>query len=394
MRLLPPPLDRRTLLALLLLGVALPTVLWASGGVIGDERPSVDTNVTERYRSVDALTGTQTTTVRTNGTVTTRNVADVTLAPGTDRRRIRFQNASDRRYELQVSNGSALWLHDTGENTVTVVNLSGPPTGSQTATRLQRLVAAAGLTDGSGRPQSISVSPLPVLPRHTGVAPQADVSRSYTVEFVETETVSGRETYMIDITPATNRSEVQYRQRLWVDTEWFYPLRKQTAWTDDDTRRSVTTTYTNVTINPKLSEDAFRPEVDDNTTVRREDTPTTEWYRSRTALEVRSSLSVPDPAVPPGFELVYATRTTGRIDGVGLRYVADGRELTVAKYNYTLDVSPGERDVTIDGQPAVFDRGPTTSLSWDCNGYGYTVRGNGVEADRLTEVARSVGCRA
>jgi hypothetical protein len=111
-------------------------------------------------------------------------------------------------------------------------------------------------------------------------------------------------------------------------------------------------------------------------------------------LESQSSISVPDPTVPSAFELVYATRTTGRIEGVGLRYAASGRELTVAKFDYTLDIDSEERDTTVDGRPATIDFGPTTSLSWNCDGYGYTVRGTGVETDRLTEVARSVGCRA
>ncbi|SEO45473.1 Outer membrane lipoprotein-sorting protein [Halogranum amylolyticum] len=390
-----PPLrfDRRTLVALVLLGVALPAVLWTSGGAIGDTSPSVDANVTERYRSVDTLTGTQTVVMRTNDTVTSRNVADVTLVPGTDQRRVRFRNASDRQYELQVSNGSTLWLHDTDRNAVTAIELTGPPTEG-TATRLQQLVAAAGLTDDAGRPQSVGVSPLPALPRHAGVTPQSDANSSYAVEFVETDTVGGRDAYVLDVSSAANRSEAHYRQRLWVDAERFYPLRQQTAWIDDGTRRSVTTTYTNVTFDAQVSADAFRPEVDADTTVRRPDTPDTEWYRSSADLEAQSSISVPEPTVPPAFELVYATRTTGRIDGVGLRYAADGRDLTVAKFSYTLDIDPDERDVTIDGRPATFDYGPTTSLSWNCNGYGYTVRGTGVEADRLTEVARSVDCRA
>ncbi|MFC6823665.1 LolA family protein [Halopelagius fulvigenes] len=391
-----PPLriNRRTLVAFLLLGVVLLAALWASGGAIGNTSPSVDANVTERYRSIDALTGTQTVTMQTNGTVTSRNVATVTLVPGTDRKRIRFENASDRRYELQVSNGSTLWLHDTDRDAVTAVTLTGPPTQSHTATRIQQIVAAAGLTDDTGRPQSIGVSPLPVLPRQTGVAPDVDENRSYAVEFVETDTVGGQETYVLDIVPATNRSEAHYRQRLWVDTERFYPLRKQTAWTADGARRSVTTTYTNVTFDAQVPAGAFRPELDANTTVRRPDVPSTEWYRSSTALEAQSSLSVPDPTVPPAFELVYATRTTGRIDGVGLRYASEGRELTVAKFNYTLDIDPDEHEVTLDGRPATLDYGSSTSLSWNCNGYGYTVRGNGVETDRLIEVGRSVGCPA
>jgi outer membrane lipoprotein-sorting protein len=391
-----PPLrfTRRTLVVLVLLGVALPALLWAAGGAVEDASPSVDANVTERYRSIDALTGTQTVTMRTNGTVTSRNVATVTLVPGTERKRIRFQNASGRQYELQVSNGSTLWLHDTDRDAVTAIELSEPPTDPQTAARLQRLVTAAGLTDDAGRPQSIGVSPLPVVPRHTGDAPQVDANGSYAVEFVETGTVGGRDAYVLEIAPATNLSESQYRQRLWVDAERFYPLRKQTAWTVDGTRRSVTTTYTNVTFDVQVPADAFRPERDANTTVRRADTPHTEWYRSSAELEARSSISMPDPTVPPAFELVYATRTTGRIDGVGLRYTAAGRELTVAKFNYTLDIDRDEHDLTLDGQPATFVYGPTKSLSWNCNGYGYTVRGTGVETDRLIHVGRTVGCPA
>ena len=52
------------------------------------------------------------------------------------------------------------------------------------------------------------------------------------------------------------------------------------------------------------------------------------------------------------------------------------------------------RDATLDGRPATVEHGPTTSLSWNCDGYGYTVRGTGVETDRLLEIGRSVGCRA
>ncbi|WP_266081898.1 LolA family protein [Haladaptatus caseinilyticus] len=386
--------NRHILVVLLLLGVTLPAIFWATGGTTEDPTPSIDANVTERYRSINALTGTQTVTMRTNGSIASRNVATVMLVPGTDRKRIRFRNTSNRQYDLQVSNGSTLWLHDTDQNAVTEIELTGPPADSQMAVRIQQLVAAAGLTDDMGRPQSIGVSPLPVLPRHSGTAPQMDANRSFTVEFVETDTVGKHDAYVLDITPKTNQSDAHYRQRLWVDTERFYPLRKQTAWNTDGTQQSVTTTYTNVTINPQVSADAFRPEIGTDTSVKRPDTPETEWYRRRANLKAQSSISVPDPTVPSAFELVYATRTTGRISGVGLRYAANGRELTVAKFNYTLNIDPDEQDVTLNGQPATFDYGPTTSLSWNCNGYGYTVRGTGVKTDRMIEVGQSVGCPA
>jgi hypothetical protein len=220
-----------------------------------------------------------------------------------------------------------------------------------------------------------------------------DANRSYAVEFVETDTVGGRDAYVLDITP-TNQSEAHYRQRLWVDSERFYPLRKRTAWTVDGTRRSITTTYTNMTFDVQVPSDAFRPDIDTNTKVRRPDTPQTKWYQSRADLKANSSISVLDPTLPPAFELVYTTRTTGRIDGVGLRYAASGRELTVAKFNFTLDIDPDERDVTLHGGPATLDYGPTISLTWNCNGYGYTVRGTGVDVDHIIEVGRSVTCPA
>lgn len=386
--------NRYTLIALLLFAVVLPGGLWASANALGDTSPSVDANVTERYHSIDVITGTQTVVVRANDAVTSRNVATVTLVPGTDKKRVRFHNAVTRQYDLQVSNGSTLWLHDTEANAIDAIRLSGSPADSQTATRLQRLLVAAELADQAGRPQSVGVSPLPVLPRHTGITPRADATRSYAVKFVEIDSIDGRETYVLDVTSTADSNENQYRQRLWVDTERLYPIRKQTAWTDDGTRRSVTTTYTNVTFDTQIPAATFRPERNADTSVQRPNVPNTEWYRSSAALEARSSLSVPDPTVPPAFELVYATQTTGRIDGVGLRYAADGRELTVAKFTRTIGIDPGQRDVTIDGQPATFDYGPTTSLSWDCNGYGYSVRGTDVETDRLVEIGRSVGCHS
>ncbi|KTG11580.1 hypothetical protein AUR64_03525 [Haloprofundus marisrubri] len=384
--------NQRTLLVFLLLAVALPIAFLGSGGVLEDSSPSVDANVTERYRAVDTLTGTQTVLIRTNGTVTSENAATVTLVPGSDKKRVRFHDAGTRQYDLQVSNGSTLWLHDTEENAIDAIQLSNSPAESRTGARLQRLFVAAELADQAGRPQSIGVSPLPVLPRHTGIAPQVDANRSYTVDFVEIDSVGGREAYVLDVVPTDEVSRNRYEQRLWVDTERLYPLRKQTAWTDNGTQRSVTTTYTNVTFDTPISTDTFQPERNADTSVQRPNVPNTEWYRSRADLKAQSSLSVPDPTIPSEFELVYATQTTGRIDGVGLRYAADGRQLTVAKFNRTIGIDSDQRDVTIDGQPAAFDYGPTTSLSWDCNGYGYSVRGTDLEPDRLVEIGQSVGC--
>ncbi|ELZ98007.1 hypothetical protein C440_02128 [Haloferax mucosum ATCC BAA-1512] len=392
------PLDRRTLVVLFVLGAAVPALLLATGTVVTDSGPAVDANVSERYRSTDALNATQTVTIRHNGTTMSRNVADVTLAPGTDKKRVRFHEGTTRRYKLQVSNGSMVWLHDADQRSVTAIDLTRPPNGSASgsamAGRLQRLVTAAGLTDGDGRPQAPDVAPLPVVPRRGGPSPGADVDGGYVVEYVETDSVGAREAYVLDVRPATNQTEDGYRQRLWLDSERFYPLRKQTTWTQDGTRRSITTTYTNVTFNPEVPADTFRPEIGPETTVQRPEIAETRWYRSTDSLASQTSITVPRPTLPPEFELTYATRTTGRISSVGLRYATAGKQLTLSKYNRTYATDPEDRDLTINDRPATLDYGPTTSLSWTCEDYRYTVRGTGVETERLVEVGRSLGCSA
>ncbi|WP_435182853.1 LolA family protein [Halobellus sp. EA9] len=385
------PIDRRTLAALLLLAVALSTFVWASGASVTDGEPRVSENVSERYRSIDSLEATRSVVVERDRSVS-RTVADVTLVPGTDRERVRFRGDGPRRYERRLSNGSVLWLYDADRRNVTVINLTGPPERTTRAARIQQFVAAAGLTDAAGRPQQPTVAPLPVVPRDRGAGPRPEAADTYTVDYVGTDSVDGREAYVLSVAPSTNRSDVGYRQRLWLDAERFYPLRTRTVWTADGARRSVTTTYTNVTFDAPVSADAFSPDFGPNATVERLETPETEWYRSVADLSARSSIAVPEPSVPADFSLTYATRTTGRVRGVGLRYAADGRQLTAAKYNFTYAPDEGETDLVVDGRPATLDRGPTTSLSWSCEQYRYTVRGTGVETERLIAVSRSIGC--
>ncbi|RLM84230.1 outer membrane lipoprotein carrier protein LolA [Halobellus sp. Atlit-38R] len=383
------PVSRRTLIALLLFAAVLSSGLWASGVAVTDSEPQVTANVSERYQSVESVSATRSVVVAQNDS-TTRTVADVTLVPGTDRKRVQFRETGPHRNERRISNGSVLWLYDSDRERVTVINLTGPPTTGRAA-RLQAIVAAAGLTDAAGRPQQPDVAPLPTVPRRSSLqaAPAAD---GYRVQYIERDSIDGRDTFVVELSPATNRSETAYRQRIWLDSERFYPLRTQTVWRTDGVQRSVTTSYTNITFDAQVSADTFQPDFGADTSVERLQTPNTEWFRSVDRLKAESSIAVPDPTVPSPFRVTYTTRTTGRVHGVGLRYATEGSQLTIAKYNFTYAPDPGERDLTIGGRPATLDRGPTTSLSWTCDQYRYTVRGTGVETDQLITVARSVGC--
>lgn len=375
----------------LVIAAVLAVAVWSATLPAGETTPSVDSNVSERYQSLDALSATRATVIERNGTVNTRKRYAVTLVPGSGERRLRLVDGDADRYDLRVSNGSVLWLHDRDRAIVRRIALSGPPEPTATPDRIRRLLLRTNLTSGgetSGEPPG--VAPLPVVPQ-VGTPPADGPTSGYAVRYVGTATIDERATYVVRITP---RSGGPYRQTLWLDTEWLYPLQQRTAWRDDGVRTELTTTYTNVTFNPAVPSETFRPELGPNTTVETTETPETTAYRRLAALRANSSVTVPSPDVPPSYELAYATRTEGAVHGVGLRYVNRTSRLTVSMYNFTYEATDPDERRRVDGRPASLTRGPTTSLSWNCDSYRYTVRGTGVPTAEIVTVARSVGCPA
>jgi outer membrane lipoprotein-sorting protein len=355
----------------------------------GDAEP-IGLDAGERYAAVDATRATEVTVVERGGE-TSRTVAEVLRRPGTEHRRIELVGRTDRRYDLTVANGSTLWLYDDDRSLAKRIPLSGG-TGPTTGDRIERLFAQLNVTPGHG-PATVTadpgVSPLPVVPRGGGPPAPPATDGPYRIRYDGTATVDGRETHVVSV--AARLGSDAFRQTLWVDTEHFYPLRERTAWTAGGERVVRTTTVRDVTFDPDPPVAPFRFDPPPSTTIEVVDAPRTTTYDSVAALRTDTDVAVPDPAVPPSFGLTYASQTTGRIHGVGLRYVNGTSRLTVATYNRTVETE-GDRQVTVAGRPAQLSVGATLSLSWNCGAYRYTVRGEGVSADRLVGVARSVGC--
>jgi outer membrane lipoprotein-sorting protein len=368
------------------LAVATWSLAFTSTGTA--DQPQVDADIQQRYASIDGVNATQTTTITRNGTVESRTTYDATLQPGTERKRLAVVNSTAQRYDLRVSNGSTLWLYDQRRTNATRISLSG--TDSDRGERLQRLFTKLNMSTATETTDPQSVEPLPVVPRGEGQL--TEPTAAMTVSYRGTESVDGRETYVIHVAPENDTAA--YGQTIWVDAERFFPVKKRTAWTTNGEHTVVTTTHTNVSYDTGVSEDVFTPDFPDDTTVTVPETPEMRTFESVSALEAEAEMQVPEPDIPPGYELTYATQTRGQIRGVGLRYANRTSLLTVAKYNYTYSPSDGGEQVTIDGRQAQLTRGPTSSLSWSCESYRYTVRGEGVSADRLITVGQSVGCPA
>lgn len=367
------------------LAVSIWSLAFASTGTA--DRPQIDADVQQRYQSIDGVNATQTTTITRNGTVASRTTYDAALQPGTQKKRLAVVNSTVERYDHRVSNGSMLWLYDQRRTNATRISLSR--TDSDQGERLQRLFANLNMeTATDTTADSPSVEPLPVVPR--GEQRPTVSAGTMTVSYHGTESIDGREAYVIHVAPKDDTAA--YEQTVWVDTEQFFPVKKRTAWTADDERTVVTTTYTEVTYDTGVSEDVFTPNFPDNTTVRVPETPDQQTYESVGALEADTEIQVPKPDIPPGYELTYATQTRGRVHIVGLRYMNRTSLITVAKYDRLADEENASEGITIDGQPAQVSYGLTTSVSWNCERYRYKIRGRGVSADRLVIVGQSIGC--
>lgn len=392
-----PAESTRASAATVALAVALTAVVVAAGALLlaapaAPTAEHVGADASEEFAAVDGLTATRTTVVE-RGNRTSETVVDVALRPGTDLRRTELVTG-DRSHEVTASNGSVLWLYDADGEEVTRIPLSSTPAGeSTTGDRVERLFAALNVTqpsESTSRTMEGPISPLPIVPE-TSTAAEAPTATndSVAVSFDGTATVDGREAYVLRVESTGDSSA--FEQRLWVDRKTFFPLQRQTSWTDGGTPVSVTTTYENVTVNPGLDAETFRFDPPSDLTVETPETPETTAFDSVADVRAATTAPVPTLDVPPSFRLTYATATDGRILGAGVRYANETALVTAATYNRTLPLE-GERTTSVGDHEAVVDVGPTTSVSWNCGDYRYTVRGQGVSVEFLVELARSVDC--
>lgn len=406
LRVPPPRRQLFVLVAIVALVTAFAGIVWSIGDESRQDEPDFG-RASVQVATLDGLNATVRTTID-RGTETYQSVERVSLRP--DRGAVRSVDVSEQsgRGELSVSNGSVLWLFDRERNAVTKIELTDvddrtPSRIDQLQVLFEQLNRTGEATDAGSPRTTPGIEPLPAVP-HAGAEPTgtaapatADGAGMYEVTVNGTATVAGRETYVVDVTKTETNGTAfveEYSQTLWVDSKWFYPLQQRTTWVADGDRTTITTTYENVTFNPGLTDETFRFDPPADATVSEPDVPDTDTYDSVNALHSDAEMTVPEPELPPSFELAYASRTEGRVRGVGLQYVNATAGLSVSKDNLSwYEPSTEAESVSIGDQEGEYrDLGPTTSLSWACGEYRYTIRGRGVSKTRMLEVARSIEC--
>jgi len=273
--------------------------------------------------------------------------------------------------------------------------------------------------------QAIQTQNANPLQRATQSGPDTDqLLNEYVVEYEGTETVEDRKTHVVELTPPkprnielsldiqTGNSEYEFQlqdasrgqwyvneQTWWIDTETSYPVKKRIQWTDQSGETIATTIrkYHELTVGADIDEDAFGFEPPEGANVTKPTLPEIERYLSREAAVSDAGFEIPDPDLPPGYQLheAFVQEFETEETGVLLTYVQDAETLTIQVSEQT--VGSGEQRVvkrnvgSVDGKLVSMDGQPT--LTWECAGLSHRVSGL-QHADGLIEVAESIGCQA
>lgn len=370
-----------------------------------DPHQPIGQNASDRLAELDGLSATVETTM-VLGNETNRTVQRVWNRPGT--RQLRAKTIGDGPTTLTVSNGSVYWIYRPAENNVTRLDVSGyDAVGQRRGERIERIFTRLNVTrETRDEPASASITPgsapLPAVPGGQSVStpaptPAVDSTDEFGVRYNGTATVSGREVYVISIrTAGTGNATVleDYERTLYVDSEYFFPLKTHTEWRSDGERFSTTTVYRNVSFNPGINDSRFRFDPPEDATIVETNTPAVASYDSLSAARSNTSLPVPDPDVPASFSLEGVQVISGNFSSVSVRYANETARLsaTVTDVANTTNATDGER-LTVDGREVVYRQiGPSHYVAWECGGYRFSVSATTIRKDRLVEIAGSVDC--
>ncbi|WP_135662390.1 LolA family protein [Halorhabdus rudnickae] len=384
--------------------LAIVTLLVASTAAVGvwetvdapEASPTFETDIADIQASMGVMTGLRETTIERDEE-TVRTVEQVWRRPGKGKYRIEDVGGTASDSVLKVSDGRTLWLYDSADGRVVQINLNGSAT-ADSPSRIERLLTTLNRRSADEPARSSEISPLPVVPSEGGqAASTAGVAGSLTVSYEGTATVANRSTYVFELSSNANTTAFVsgFSQTLWLDQEWYVPLKRVTDYRRGDRNVSITVGYETVSFDSEIDHGQFRFDPPAGVALTTTERPRQLHFADRAGLQAASSFSLPDPSLADSFRLVDATWTVGhRVRSLGLQYANATARVTISKSNLTW------YEPTTEGQPvnlgdqeaALRNLGTELRISWVCDGARYSVAGTGVSAEQLIEIARSVAC--
>lgn len=381
----------RTRTVLVLAAVAAAVVL---AGCHADPGPSTTPpsvpdgdDAAETYRALGNVTGDLRIEV-TYGDRTNRSTLRFAAEVGTRNTRQRVTSPATYRGNRFVSNAEYYWQYNESTDVArryahteaTFTSTFGTGDDEDFGAFLAAAFDAANDSDGTvSEIPSVGVGPAPtVVSGDDGDAsvprPSANVS-AFVVSYDGTETVQGERTHVLVVEPASpNATTVEDLSiTYYVDTERFFPVRVERAATVDGKAFSHVMTFSNLEYGANLTASTYRFEPDDETEVVDYATGVVR-FPTVDALAANTSVPVPDPTVPEGFEFAYAAGIDLNATGGQVLYSNGSTVLVAGRYVSDGIIQSRERsvaeNVTVDGHRARYaDLGRTQAVYVYCEEY-------------------------
>ena len=337
--------------------VALLTVTAGCAAALGDDPDPerIADELEERNERIEDIQGERVLTVETPNT-TQRTVMAVAERPPEQSRQEVIETTSEWQSagDVTVNDGETLFMYDASENTVTEYNVSYDPESAAFAS--EELIANA-LNESN-------------------------------VSYEGTDTVADRDVHVIELTD----TETNGTTTVWVDQEFWYPLKYETTMERGDQQLSTTMVYEEVAFNEGLDDGTFEFEPPADATVEQYEPPETETFDSVAAVDDGTPFNVSAPDLPDRFEF-----QEGRITDAGDRhsaymsYTTDDEQVSFSVTNTTAYDPNGETVEIGDTEGTFSEYGDVRSVTWDCNGVRYSLSGE-LDRETLVDSAASVSC--
>ncbi|MFD1684938.1 LolA family protein [Halobellus litoreus] len=360
--------------------------------------PSAD-EAADRYRSLDTVSATVTTVQERNddGTVTTVTRKRKRIEPWAYHERVLAVNRTDgargplvAEGGFVIANGSTLTFYDPASDRLNRISVRGGNGSAESP--YPRLVGAARSGRSVTHPTlTPGVSPLPAVPvegdsERNGSTPYRE--GNVTVTYAGTETIDGRQTYRLELTPVSPEMSLR-SQTLWLDTQYLYPLKRHTKFDAHGDSYEYTITHRDVVFNPTFDAGTFRLDPDEvpNGT----DRARFSNYDSRAAMAAAVELPVPALSASTEFEFDSASYRSTDPEFATIRYERPGSdgELRLFVFGTTRESTAGT-PVQIGEYEARRTRtNGTTAITWTTDEHTFRVSGH-VDNATLSRVARSV----
>ncbi|SEV91127.1 LolA family protein [Halobacterium jilantaiense] len=364
-----------------------------------DTPPTED--VAAAFGDLETVSTTQVSSTELNSTTSeTRMEIRLAVDENRVRRFSRVLEPESQAGDVTVATGGESLMYDASENTVTRVEQTETAMTFADRGEYYASVVAAARNGSTISLPDRGVSPLPVVPAEsTGTGVESDDIQGYAVEYLGTDEVADRRVHGFRMTAVADAA-IDMNQTVWLDAEFYYPLRSEQTVTLDNQTYEFDTRMESVEFNADLPSDTFDWTPPANAT---EETISvdTERFDSLDALAEAAPLSVPEPDLPEDYAF-----DSGRLAGENVTQVTaeygngDGDTVTVSKFLSGQNGSSGGfspdigENVTVAGQNGTYlVTGRSSMVSWGCGDIQYSVLATDLDREALLAAAESLACR-